>query len=61
MEVGMITPPIGINVYALSGVFPDVPATTIFKGIFPFLMADVVHIAMLLFVPAVVLFLPSLM
>ena len=40
---------------------PDVPVTTIFKGIIPFLIADVFHVALLLFVPAVVLFLPNAM
>jgi len=60
-EIGLITPPIGMNVYAISGIAPDVPVTTIFKGIIPFLIADVFHVALLLFVPAVVLFLPKFM
>jgi C4-dicarboxylate transporter DctM subunit len=61
VEIGLITPPIGMNVYAISGIAPDVPITTIFKGVIPFLIADFLHVALLLFVPAVVLFLPSLM
>lgn len=60
-EIGLITPPIGMNVYAISGIVPDVPITTIFKGIIPFLIADILHVMLLLFVPAVVLFLPNLM
>jgi len=60
-EIGMITPPIGMNVYVIAGVAPDVPLQTIFKGIIPFLISDVVHVSLLLLVPAVVLFLPSLM
>jgi TRAP-type C4-dicarboxylate transport system permease large subunit len=60
-EIGLITPPIGMNVYAISGIAPDVPVTTIFKGIIPFLIADVFHVALLLFVPMVVLFLPKFM
>ncbi|UCG65040.1 MAG: TRAP transporter large permease [Deltaproteobacteria bacterium] len=60
-EIGLITPPIGMNVYAISGIAPDVPVTTIFRGIIPFLIADVCHVALLLFVPAVVLFLPKVM
>jgi C4-dicarboxylate transporter DctM subunit len=60
-EIAMITPPIGMNVYALSGVVPDVPTTTVFRGVLPFVMADLCHVALLLFVPAVVLFLPNLM
>lgn len=61
VEIGLITPPIGMNVYAISGIAPDVPVTTIFKGVIPFLIADFFHVALLLFVPAVVLFLPGLM
>lgn len=61
MEMAMITPPIGMNVYVIAGVAPDVPMQTIFRGIFPFLMADIVHLSLLLFVPSVVLFLPGIM
>lgn len=60
-EIGMVTPPIGMNVYAISGIAPDVPITTIFKGIIPFLIADMFHVAVLLFIPSVVTFLPDLM
>lgn len=60
IEIGLITPPIGMNVYAISGIAPDVPVTTIFKGVLPFLTADAFHVALLLFVPQVVLFLPSI-
>jgi C4-dicarboxylate transporter DctM subunit len=59
-EIALITPPIGMNVYIIAGVAPDVPMQTIFKGIFPFLMADTVHVALLLFVPSIILFLPSI-
>ena len=61
MEMAMITPPIGMNVYIIAGVAPDVPLSTIFKGIIPFLLADICEVALLLFVPAVVLYLPGLM
>jgi C4-dicarboxylate transporter DctM subunit len=60
-EIGLITPPIGMNVYAISGIAPDVPITTIFKGVIPFLIADFFHVMLLLFVPIVVLWLPSIM
>ena len=59
-EIALITPPIGMNVYIIAGVAPDVPMQTIFKGIFPFLIADTVHVALLLFVPSITLFLPSI-
>jgi C4-dicarboxylate transporter DctM subunit len=57
----MITPPVGMNVYVISGIAPDVPMETIFKGIVPFVLADVLHVALLIAVPALVLFLPGLM
>lgn len=60
-EIAMITPPIGMNVYVIAGVAPDVPMHTIFKGIIPFVIADFFHVALLLFVPALALFLPSIM
>ena len=60
-EMALITPPIGMNVYIIAGVCPNVPMTKIFKGILPFFIADICHVAMLLFFPAVVMFLPSIM
>jgi C4-dicarboxylate transporter DctM subunit len=61
MEIALITPPIGMNVYVIAGIAPDVPIQTIFKGIIPFLIADVLHVCLLFFVPAIVLFLPSIL
>ncbi len=61
MEMAIITPPIGMNVYIIAGIAPDVPISTIFKGIAPFLVADIFQVALLLFVPSIVLFLPGLM
>lgn len=60
-EVGQITPPVGINVFALAGVAKDVPLATIFKGIFPFVGADIVRVMLIFFFPALALWLPSLM
>jgi len=60
-EIAVITPPVGINVYAISGIAKDVPMETIFRGIFPFFIADICRVALLLFVPQLALFLPSLM
>ena len=59
-EIALITPPVGMNVYVLSGVARDIPLTTIFRGTTPFVMADLIHVALLLAVPALVLWLPSL-
>ena len=60
-EMGQITPPVGINVFALSGVARDVPLGTIFRGILPFLVTDFIRVALIFFIPALALFLPSLM
>lgn len=60
-EMGVITPPVGINVYVIKGVAPEVPLETIFKGIFPFLAAIVVNIGIVIAFPQVALFLPGLM
>ncbi|MDI6755264.1 MAG: TRAP transporter large permease [Thermodesulfobacteriota bacterium] len=60
-EIGLITPPVGINVYTLKGVAKDVPLETIFKGIFPFLITDIVSLPILIAFPQISLFLPSLM
>ena len=46
--MGVITPPVGMNVYILKGVAPDVPLEVIFKGIWPFLGAIIICLAILL-------------
>jgi tripartite ATP-independent transporter DctM subunit len=61
VEIGLITPPLGINVFVIKGVVPDVPMYDIFKGILPFLVADLFHVALLVAFPKVALFLPNLM
>ena len=60
VEMGVITPPVGLNVYVIKGIAPDVPLETIFKGIFPFLAALVVAAIILLLFPQIATFLPSL-
>lgn len=59
-EVGLITPPVGLNVYIIQGL-TGVEMGTVFKGIVPFLCADIVHIIVLVMFPQIVLFLPDLM
>jgi TRAP-type C4-dicarboxylate transport system permease large subunit len=60
-EIAMIIPPIGVCVYAVKSVVPDVPIEDIFKGALPFLLVDFINLAMLIFIPQIILFLPSLM
>ena len=60
VEMGVITPPVGVNVYVIKGIAEDVPLETIFKGIFPFLGAEIVMVIILMFFPQLATFLPSL-
>ena len=62
LEIGMISPPIGMNVFVLhSLVGKEVSIVTIYKGVMPFLMADIVKLALLILFPFFVLWLPSTM
>jgi C4-dicarboxylate transporter DctM subunit len=58
MEIGFVHPPIGMNLFVIHGIAPDVPIGRIFRGVLPFLAADFVHLLLLIFVPALVLALP---
>lgn len=59
-EISLITPPIGLNVFVLKGVLKDVSVATIFKGVTPFWVADILRIVLLALVPGISLLLPSL-
>ncbi|MEI6720746.1 MAG: TRAP transporter large permease [Betaproteobacteria bacterium] len=60
-EIGMITPPIGLNLFVIKSVMPDVATNDIIRGVVPFLGADMVRLALLICFPAISLFLPSIM
>jgi len=60
MEMGFVTPPIGMNVFVIQAISKDVPLTTVFRGVTPFLLADFVHLALIVAFPIIVLFLPDL-
>jgi TRAP-type C4-dicarboxylate transport system permease large subunit len=60
-EISLITPPVGMNVFVLSAVLDDVKAGTIFKGIVPFWCADMIRLALILFVSSIALFLPEIL
>jgi tripartite ATP-independent transporter DctM subunit len=59
-EMGVITPPVGVNVFVIKGIAPDIPLQVIFKGILPFLGALIVFTILLMFFPKIATFLPSL-
>ena len=60
-EMGVITPPVGVNVYVVYGVAKDVPLEVIFRGVLPMLIALLICNLILLIFPQIALFLPSLM
>jgi tripartite ATP-independent transporter DctM subunit len=59
-EVSLITPPVGLNVYVLAGVVPGLKTTTVFRGIVPFIGADVLRLALIAYMPWVALVMPQL-
>jgi C4-dicarboxylate transporter DctM subunit len=61
VEISLITPPVGLNVFILKGVVNNVTTGTIFRGIVPFWVADIIRLALIVAVPAIVLFLPDQM
>ncbi len=60
MEIGMITPPFGLNLFIVTRT-SGVPIKTLYKGIMPFITADIIHVILLLIIPELSLFLPGLM
>ena len=61
LEMGLISPPVGINVFVVKGIAPDVELNTIFRGIWPFWIAMMICMAILLIIPDIALFLPNTM
>ena len=60
-EISLITPPVGLNVFVLKGVVSDVSTGTIFRGVTPFWVSDLLRLALLVAVPGLTLFLPDLL
>jgi tripartite ATP-independent transporter DctM subunit len=61
LEMGLISPPVGVNVFVVRGIAPDVPMGTIFRGIWPFWFAMAISLAILVAYPEIALFLPETM
>lgn len=61
MEIGFVHPPIGMNLYVIHNIAPDVPLGRIFRGVLPFLASDFVHLLLLILFPALVLSLPKVL
>ena len=61
VEIGLISPPVGMNLFVLSTLIPEVPTRTVFRGVMPFVVVDVIRLAILVAFPVISLYLPSLM
>jgi tripartite ATP-independent transporter DctM subunit len=61
VEMGMITPPFGLNIFVINAMAKDVPMRDTYRGVLPFVASDIVRTAIILFVPATTLLVPGLM
>ena len=57
VEIGLIAPPVGLNVYVVNGVARDVPMAETYRGVLPFLVSDAIRVTLLLFFPMLSLWL----
>lgn len=61
MEIGLVTPPVGLNCFAIRGIAPDIPLETIFRGVFPFVIVHILGVVLIVAFPQIPLFLVHLM
>lgn len=61
VEIGLISPPVGMNMFVVRSLLPNVSTTTIFRGVTPFVVADVVRLAILVAFPPISLWLPKML
>jgi tripartite ATP-independent transporter DctM subunit len=61
VEIGMISPPVGLNLFVLSSLLPTVSLNTIYRGVWPFVVADIGRLGILIAFPAIALWLPGFM
>jgi TRAP-type C4-dicarboxylate transport system permease large subunit len=59
VELGLIHPPVGMNVFVIKSVIKDVKLSTIFKGVLPFVATDIIRLAILILFPILATWLPS--
>ncbi|SLN43299.1 Sialic acid TRAP transporter permease protein SiaT [Roseovarius gaetbuli] len=60
VELGLITPPVGLNVFIISSLSKDTPMSTVFRGVMPFFGAEIIRVALILMLPALTLMVPRL-
>ena len=61
VEVGLITPPVGMNLFIIHGMAPDIPIQKTFRGVIPFVASDLVRVVILVAFPVITLWLPRLL
>ncbi|MEQ8393488.1 MAG: TRAP transporter large permease subunit, partial [Thalassospira sp.] len=61
VELGLITPPVGLNVFIINALAKGVPMSETFRGVMPFFAAEIVRILILIFIPILTLFVPSVL
>ena len=61
VELGLITPPVGLNVFVINSLAKDVPMSATFIGVSPFFLAEILRVSLLIAFPAITLFLPKLL
>ncbi len=61
VEIGLISPPVGMNLFVLKTLLPQVTTGTVFRGVLPFFTADCIRLAILVAFPVISLYLPGLM
>jgi len=57
----MILPPVGMNLFVIQGLVPDVPTRTLIRGVTPFVIADILHVGLLCAFPMMALFLVTVL
>lgn len=61
VEIGLISPPVGLNLFVINALLPGVKLASIYKGVWPFVLADIIRLAILIAIPSIALWLPSMM
>ena len=61
VETGLITPPVGMNVFVINSMAKDVPMIETFRGVIPFLLSDTIRVAFIILFPIITLMLPRLL
>ena len=61
VQIGLISPPVGMNMFVVKSMLPRISTATIFRGVTPFVFAEVVLLGILVFFPAISLVLPRML